>query len=106
MVDKKKKKFQTYLELIRFPLFTIPITATLSGVALASDGLISWKGYAALIISMIGYFSGMMKNDYFHSAADALVSPEKPIPSGRVSRRNVFVLHLPSTCYVFLPALF
>ena len=81
---------QTYLELIRFPLFPIPIVTTLSGVVLGSGGSISWKGYMALAIALIGYFGGMMKNDYFHSELDALVSPQKPIPSGRVSRRKVF----------------
>ena len=88
---KTKTKFQTYLELIRFPLFPIPIVTTLSGVVLASGGSISWKGYMALVIALAGYFGGMMKNDYFHSETDALVRPQKPIPSGRVSRKNVFI---------------
>ena len=42
-------------------------------------------------MALIGYFSGMMKNDYFHSETDALVNPQKPIPSGRVSRRTVLL---------------
>lgn len=91
MEYKEKSKLKTYLELIRFPLFPIPIVATLSGVALGGGGVITWKGYIALLIAMIGYFSGMMKNDYFHSETDALVNPQKPIPSGRVSRRKVFI---------------
>ncbi len=100
MTDKKKTntKLQTYLEIIRFPLFPIPIVTTLSGVALASGGSISWKGYTALAISLIGYFGGMLKNDYFHSETDALVNPQKPIPSGRISRRKVFFFA--STIYV------
>jgi geranylgeranylglycerol-phosphate geranylgeranyltransferase len=88
---KTVTKFQTYLEIIRFPLFPIPIVTTLSGVAVASGGSISWRGYIALIVSMIGYFGGMLKNDYFHSETDALVNPGKPIPSGRISRRRVFI---------------
>jgi len=32
----------------------------------------------------------MLKNDYFHSETDALSNPQKPIPSGRISRRKVF----------------
>lgn len=85
-----KTKIQTYLEIIRFPLFPIPIVTTLSGVILAGGASISWKGYTALAIAMIGYFGGMLKNDYFHSDTDALSNPQKPIPSGRVSRRKVF----------------
>jgi 4-hydroxybenzoate polyprenyltransferase len=86
-----RAKFQTYLELIRVPLFPIPIVATLPGVVLAGGGSISWKGYVVLAVALIGYFGGMMKNDYFHSETDALVSPQKPIPSGRVSRTKVFI---------------
>ncbi len=93
-----KSSFKTYLELIRYPLFPIPIVTTLSGVAIGSDGAISWKGYIAILIALIGYFSGMMKNDYFHSETDALVNPNKPIPSGRISRRKVFILG--STFYI------
>ncbi len=93
-----KTKLQTYLELIRFPLFPIPIVTTLSGVVLGSGGAIRWRGYAALIVALIGYFGGMMKNDYFHSETDSKVNPQKPIPSGRVSRRNVFIFA--STIYV------
>ena len=88
---KTKTKLKTYLEIIRFPLFPIPIVTTLSGVVLAGSGSISWKGYVALAIALIGYFSGMLKNDYFHSEADALVNPQKPIPSGRISRRKVLI---------------
>jgi len=84
-------KIRTYLELIRFPLFPIPIVSTLPGIILAGDGTISWKGYVALAISLIGYFSGMMKNDYFHSKTDALANPGKPIPSGRISGRKTFI---------------
>ena len=96
--EKTNTKLQTYLELIRFPLFPIPIVTTLSGVVLASRGSIPWRGYTAIAIALIGYFSGMMKNDYFHSQTDALVSPQKPIPSGRVSRRKVFISA--STIYI------
>ncbi len=87
-----KDKIKAYLELIRYPLFPIPIVTTLQGVILANEGIMSWKGYVAVIVSMIGYFAGMMKNDYFHSKTDALSTPQKPIPSGRVSSKNVFIM--------------
>lgn len=86
-----KDKIKAYLELIRYPLFPIPIMTTLQGVILANEGIMSWKGYIAVLVSMMGYFAGMMKNDYFHSKTDALSTPQKPIPSGRVSPRNVFI---------------
>ncbi|MGB9595634.1 MAG: UbiA family prenyltransferase [Candidatus Poribacteria bacterium] len=86
-----KDKIKAYLELIRYPLFPIPIVTTLQGVLLANNGIMSWKGYIAIVVSMMGYFAGMMKNDYFHSPTDALSTPQKPIPSERVSPRNVFI---------------
>jgi geranylgeranylglycerol-phosphate geranylgeranyltransferase len=86
-----EKKFKSYLEIIRYPLFTVPIVSTLPGVVLASSGEITWKGYVAIVVSMIGYFGGMIKNDYFHSKTDALVNPEKPIPSGRISGKVAFI---------------
>lgn len=86
------KKIQAYLELIRFPLFPIPIVSTLPGVILAGEGLINWKGYIAIAISLIGYFSGMIKNDYFHSKTDAIVNPNKPIPSGKISPKSAFIM--------------
>ena len=92
------KKLNTYLEIIRFPLFPIPIVTTLSGVVLAGGGHISWKGYMVMAIALVGYFSGMMKNDYFHRETDALVSPQKPIPSGRLSPRKVLISA--STIYI------
>ena len=93
-----KFRIKAYLELIRYPLFTIPIVSTLPGVILASNGEMSWKGYVAIIVSMIGYFGGMIKNDYFHSKTDAVVTPGKPIPSGRVSGKTAFIFA--STIYV------
>ena len=93
-----KSRLKAYLELIRYPLFTIPIVSTLPGVILASDGEITWKGYVAIIVTMIGYFGGMMKNDYFHRKTDAFVTPGKPIPSGRVSGKSAFIFA--STIYI------
>ena len=95
---RPESKIKAYLELIRYPLFSIPIVSTLPGVMLASNGEMSWKGYVAIIVSMIGYFGGMIKNDYFHSKTDAVVTPGKPIPSGRVSGKTAFIFA--STIYV------
>lgn len=87
-----KSRLKAYLELIRYPLFTVPIVSTLPGVVIAGDGVIAWKGYIAIFICMIGYFSGMIKNDYFHSKTDAIVSPNKPIPSGRIKGKSAFFI--------------
>ncbi len=46
-----------------------------------------------LLLSTAGlYGGGVVLNDYFDAALDATERPERPIPSGRVSRRNAGIL--------------
>ncbi len=83
-------KFKTYLELIRYPLFAIPIVATLPGIVLASDKF-TWQAPLALLTSLLGYWAGMMKNDYFHREKDSIANPHRPLPSQRLTPRDVFI---------------
>lgn len=82
---------KAYLELIRYPLFAIPIVATLPGALIASEGQLTWRVVAALIIAMFGYFAGMIKNDYFHRETDALTNPDRPLPSHRLTPKQALV---------------
>jgi len=46
-----------------------------------------------LIIATIGlYGGGVVFNDFFDAALDKIERPERPIPSGRVSKQNAFIL--------------
>lgn len=90
-VVEKMNKLKTYLELIRYPLFAIPIVATLPGIILASD-LLTWQAPVAMLTALIGYWAGMMKNDYFHRETDAVANPDRPLPSERISSKSVFIL--------------
>ena len=83
--------FKAYLEIIRYPLFAIPIVATLPGALIASDGVWNWRVGLTLIVALLGYFAGMMKNDYFHREQDNIANPKRPIPSHRLSPRQVMV---------------
>ena len=96
-------KLHAYLEIIRYPLFPIPIVSTLPGAIIASDGRISWRFPLALLTATLGYFAGMMKNDYFHRDLDAKAHPNRPIPSGRLSAREVFIVA--SSLYLLCAAL-
>jgi len=82
---------KAYLELIRYPLFAIPIVATLPGALIASEGQLTWRVVAALIIAMFGYFAGMIKNDYFHRETDAQTNPDRPLPSHRLTPKQALV---------------
>lgn len=85
------KRVKVYLELIRYPLFGIPIAATLPGVLIASEGEMTWRVAAALTIALFGYFAGMIKNDYFHRETDAFTNPQRPIPSNRLTPKQALV---------------
>ena len=85
------RQFRAYLDLIRYPLFAIPIVATLPGALIASEGHFTWRVAAALGIALGGYFAGMIKNDYFHRETDALTNPERPLPSQRLTPRQALV---------------
>ncbi|WP_276301588.1 UbiA family prenyltransferase [Halorussus lipolyticus] len=84
-----------YAELVRVPnLFTAPPDVILGG-ALASaasavigtDTTVSLRALAGLAVgSILLYAGGTMLNDYFDAPQDADERPERPIPSGRVSR--------------------
>lgn len=84
-------RVKAYLELIRYPLFAIPIVATLPGVLIASEGKLTRRVVAGLIIAMFGYFAGMIKNDYFHHETDALTNPDRPLPSNRLTPKQALV---------------
>lgn len=85
------ERIKAYFELIRYPLFGIPIVATLPGALIASEGQLTWRVAAALTIAMFGYFAGMIKNDYFHRETDALTNPDRPIPSNRLTPKQALV---------------
>ena len=84
-------RIKAYLELIRYPLFGIPIVATLPGALIASEGQLTWRVAAALVIALFGYFAGMIKNDYFHRETDARANPDRPLPSHRLTPKQALV---------------
>lgn len=90
-----REEVKTYATLVRVPnLFSAPPDVIL-GAALASaaGATVSIPALAGLaFVSMLLYASGTVLNDYFDAPIDATERPERPIPSGRVSRRMAGVL--------------
>lgn len=84
-------RLKAYLELIRYPLFAIPIVATLPGALIASQGHWTWRVAVTLLIALCGYFAGMIKNDYFHHETDKQTNPERPLPSQRLTPQQAIV---------------
>ena len=90
-------KLKIYLELIRYPLFAIPLVATLPGVILASEQL-TWRTGVTLFVALLGYWAGMIKNDYFHREHDTIANPNRPLPSRKLDPRDAFIAA--STLYI------
>jgi 4-hydroxybenzoate polyprenyltransferase len=69
-------------------------TNALAGMILGG-GLLSLPAAALLLAAVsLAYVGGMFLNDAFDAEIDAAGRPERPIPSGRVSRRTVFTFGL------------
>ena len=91
------RRLAAYITLVRLPnLFTAPPDIVL-GAALAAGigniGAVSSAAAAGLAIaSMLLYAAGTTLNDYFDAPEDVKTRPERPIPSGEVSRQTALVL--------------
>ena len=74
---------RAFLELLRPPNVTTALADVLAGFAIANLGN-SWTLPWLLIATACLYGGGVVLNDYFDRAIDAVERPERPIPSGRV----------------------
>lgn len=84
--------FRTAMRLGRVSNLPTVITNVLAGCMLSSTEF-SGAVFAGLCSAMtLAYVGGMYLNDAFDRDFDAQVRPERPIPSGEVSAKRVFVL--------------
>ena len=80
-----------YAELVRAPAALTVIGDSLTGAAAAGrTGVRSMVGLPAA--SVLLYWAGMALNDAADADLDAVERPERPIPSGRISRRRAFAV--------------
>ena len=82
----------TWLQLMRIPTVFTALSNILCGYLithkLTTAELPQQTDLWLLLISSTGlYLGGMVLNDVFDAALDAIERPERPIPSGRISRR-------------------
>ena len=64
----------------------------LAGMVLAGGLLATVPLVVVLVAASLMYVGGMFLNDAFDAEIDARERPERPIPSGRVSRRAVYAM--------------
>jgi len=93
--ERWRSTLAAYARLVRVPnLFTAPPDVILGAAIVTSFG------YAVQIETVVGfavssvllYAAGTTLNDYFDTAEDAHDRPERPIPSGRVTRSRALLL--------------
>ncbi len=83
-------KLGTALRLGRVSNLPTVWTNTLAGAVLAGAGAFGGEFALLLVAFTLFYTGGMFLNDAFDAAIDARERPERPIPSGAVTRGEVF----------------
>jgi len=85
-------KLRTLLDLARVSNLPTVWSNVLAGAVLASAELEALPVVVAGLAGSLLYSGGMFLNDAFDAEIDARERPERPIPSGRIARRSVFLL--------------
>lgn len=96
MIFMKNVSVRDYLVLVRLPnLFTLP-SNILVGMAIVSSlafTLTSFTQFLLLVtISVLLYCVGIVLNDLYDFDIDKKERPNRPLPSGKISRRSAIVL--------------
>jgi geranylgeranylglycerol-phosphate geranylgeranyltransferase len=81
-----------YLELMRYKNCAMAGLAAVIGAAIAysaAPGDLLWMGLIFITVFVITG-AGNAMNDYFDSSIDAVNRPDRPIPSGRISKNSAF----------------
>lgn len=84
-------KARAYLELLRVHNLAVSVVTTAIGYVAARGGFgwgLVWAALAVVLVAAGGY----VINDYYDIDTDSIVKPWRPIPSGRVSRREARAL--------------
>ncbi len=91
---------RTYLQLVRFPgIFTV-FSNVLLGFFVVQQITIDWLSLGFLLAtSGFLFFAGMIFNDFFDYDIDKKQRPERPLPSGKISKKHAFYLGL---CFLVL----
>jgi len=87
----------TWLRLMRLPTVFTALTNVLCGFIVSSSerslpDILALRHFWLLLLSSAGlYLGGMVLNDVFDAELDARERPERPIPSGRISKQSAAI---------------
>jgi len=86
---------RTYLQLVRFPgIFTV-FSNVLLGFFVVQQITYDWVSLVFLLgTSSFLFFAGMIFNDFFDFNIDKKQRPERPLPSGKISKNNALIMGL------------
>jgi 4-hydroxybenzoate polyprenyltransferase len=82
-----RSKLLAYAQLIRLPNLFTAMADPLAGWFVVGGGLPAWHVVALTLAGGCLYTSGIVFNDYFDYDLDCRERPERPLPSGVISRR-------------------
>ncbi|MCH8251784.1 MAG: UbiA family prenyltransferase [Planctomycetes bacterium] len=82
-------KIRAYLDLVRLPNLFTAAADVLAGYLYVGGDLAGWTTWSRLVGVSVGLYAfGVVLNDVLDIDRDARERPERPIPSGRVSRKS------------------
>jgi 4-hydroxybenzoate polyprenyltransferase len=86
-------RLHTYAQLVRLPALPTALADICLGALVAGDLYRRWPAFLFLLLaSACLYTGGMVWNDFFDVEQDRKERPFRPIPSGRVRRREAALL--------------
>ncbi|MCH7753068.1 MAG: UbiA family prenyltransferase [Planctomycetes bacterium] len=92
-MSRPVKQLLAWCQLLRIGNVFTAASNVIAGFLIAQGG---WQPVGPLLVliaaSALLYVAGMVLNDAFDAERDATEHPERPIPSGRISRRTAFVV--------------
>jgi geranylgeranylglycerol-phosphate geranylgeranyltransferase len=92
-LDWAPRGFVAHMEMMRPYTLTYPCLLAIAGAQLGSVGQVpAWRVGVAACAAMAGWEAGHYVGDYSDREIDLRSKPSRPLPSGRVSSREVLVI--------------
>lgn len=90
--EQRTTSIRTFLKLVRFPLVLTAVADSVTGyLLLRSPSEVSWVSLGLLAFASACFYSaGMALNDVADANRDRTLHPERPIPSGAMSRAKAY----------------
>jgi geranylgeranylglycerol-phosphate geranylgeranyltransferase len=83
-----------HIQIIRPLNFIITFLAVIVAALISSEGNLDYSIiFMAAIAASLTAAAGNIINDYFDAESDKINHPERPIPSGKISKKNALILY-------------